>query len=82
MLAASAPNDPVFWLHHCNIDRLWARWQKKFPTQPYRPSSGGPAGHNLNDPMWPWAGEPTPPTPARVLNHRNLGYQYDDESTW
>jgi tyrosinase len=18
-----APNDPVFWLRHCNIDRLW-----------------------------------------------------------
>jgi hypothetical protein len=21
-----AANDPVFWLHHCNIDRLWASW--------------------------------------------------------
>lgn len=21
-----AAGDPVFWLHHCNIDRLWASW--------------------------------------------------------
>ena len=21
-----AANDPIFWLHHCNIDRLWASW--------------------------------------------------------
>ncbi len=23
---ACAALDPVFWLHHCNIDRLWKRW--------------------------------------------------------
>jgi hypothetical protein len=22
----TAGRDPVFWLHHCNIDRLWNRW--------------------------------------------------------
>ena len=30
-----AANDPVFWMHHCNIDRLWASWNKggcKNPT--------------------------------------------------
>jgi tyrosinase len=30
-----AANDPIFWLHHCNIDRLWASWNKgggKNPT--------------------------------------------------
>ncbi len=21
-----SPLDPIFWLHHCNIDRLWAWW--------------------------------------------------------
>jgi hypothetical protein len=21
-----AARDPIFWLHHCNIDRLWAHW--------------------------------------------------------
>ncbi|MEL6499775.1 MAG: tyrosinase family protein [Cyanobacteria bacterium J06623_1] len=23
--------DPIFWLHHCNIDRLWAEWQVNNP---------------------------------------------------
>ncbi|MER8790161.1 tyrosinase family protein [Mesorhizobium sp. M0983] len=22
-----SPLDPVFWLHHCNVDRFWAEWQ-------------------------------------------------------
>jgi tyrosinase len=22
----TAANDPIFWLHHCNVDRLWDRW--------------------------------------------------------
>ena len=22
----TAAGDPVFWLHHCNIDRIWAAW--------------------------------------------------------
>ena len=25
----TAAEDPIFWLHHCNIDRLWWAWQKK-----------------------------------------------------
>jgi tyrosinase len=23
-----AARDPIFWMHHCNIDRLWASWNK------------------------------------------------------
>jgi tyrosinase len=82
MMDMSSPNDPVFWLHHCNIDRLWAVWQRTHPTQGYLPPSGTTgvvAGHALDDPMPPWAGEPVPPTPRRVLNHHPLGYRYDDE---
>jgi hypothetical protein len=26
---SSAAKDPVFWLHHCNIDRLWEEWLRK-----------------------------------------------------
>jgi tyrosinase len=29
-----AANDPVFWLHHCNIDRLWASWNNRGGTNP------------------------------------------------
>ena len=23
-----SPNDPIFWLHHSNVDRLWWNWQQ------------------------------------------------------
>lgn len=26
MGAFLSPLDPIFWLHHCNIDRLWVEW--------------------------------------------------------
>jgi Common central domain of tyrosinase/Polyphenol oxidase middle domain len=26
---STAAKDPVFWLHHCNIDRLWEVWLRK-----------------------------------------------------
>ncbi len=32
MAGAASPTDPVFWLHHSNIDRIWAAWQKKHPS--------------------------------------------------
>lgn len=82
MMAMSSPNDPVFWLHHCNIDRLWAIWQGQHPKEGYLPPSGTPgvvAGHGLDDPMPPWAGEANPPTPSKVLDHLRLGYAYDTD---
>ncbi|SEK81650.1 tyrosinase family protein [Nitrosovibrio tenuis] len=82
MMAMSSPNDPVFWLHHCNIDRLWAEWQRENPTAIYLPPSGTPnvvAGHGRDDPMPPWNNEASPPTPQSVLDHHALGYTYDDE---
>jgi tyrosinase len=35
----AAAKDPIFWLHHCNIDRIWAQWMsegggRKNPTDP------------------------------------------------
>ena len=49
-----APNDPVFYLHHVNIDRLFLRWQEYQPTLTYpQKNSGGPdpfpLGQNWND---------------------------------
>ena len=80
----TSPNDPVFWLHHCNIDRLWAQWRGQHPTEAaYLPTAGGPTGHNLNDnmifsaaPPAPWAGLYTSQS---VIDHHALGYQYDSE---
>lgn len=29
-----AARDPIFWLHHCNIDRLWASWNANGGVNP------------------------------------------------
>jgi tyrosinase len=77
MATATSPNDPIFFLHHANVDRLWSRWQDQHPGEPfYLPTTGGRTGQNLNDPMPPWGGTATP---ASVVNHRTLGYTYDDD---
>jgi len=66
----ASPGDPVFYLHHCWIDLLWARWQREHPDAPF--VSSGP-GVGLDDPLMEWPDR----TPAQVLNHRALGYEYD-----
>jgi hypothetical protein len=75
----SSPNDPVFFLHHCFVDKLWADWQRMHPGSGYLPVSGGPAGHNLGDAMQPWLGRGETVTPASMLDHHTLGYAYDNE---
>ena len=73
---ASSPNDPVFFLLHCNVDRLWAQWRRQHPDQA---AFQGDARFGLNSPMPPWEGEAIPPTPASVLDHTALGYTYDTD---
>ena len=41
MGAFLSPLDPIFWLHHCNIDRLWNFWmgdKNKSKLLPYTPT--------------------------------------------
>ncbi|KUL24400.1 tyrosinase family protein [Actinoplanes awajinensis] len=68
-----SPNDPAFWLHHCNIDRLWSQWQTRwgFDAAHYVPASGTAGVVDLNEPLQPW---PTV-TPASVLQHSSI-YTY------
>lgn len=42
MTQIDSPNDPVFFLHHCNIDRIWSRWQTSwgFDASRYQPGGG------------------------------------------
>ncbi len=74
MELATSPNDPAFFLHHCNVDRQWALWCQQHPTlDPYLPLTG--AGQFDRD-------QPVPMldiTPAQVLNHHALGYIYDTD---
>ncbi|MEU4420095.1 tyrosinase family protein [Actinoplanes sp. NPDC024001] len=72
----SAVRDPLFFLLHCNVDRLWAKWQwfnRRFdPQDPGTYQFNGAAGtanatrigHNLRDTMWPWNGDTRNPRPA------------------
>ena len=42
-----SPGDPVFWMFHCELDRLWAKWQRKhnkFDTSGADPSHYFPTG--------------------------------------
>ncbi|HKS25129.1 MAG TPA: tyrosinase family protein [Thermoanaerobaculia bacterium] len=76
--------DPIFWLHHANIDRLWEVWLRR-PT-----SRGNPTERK-------WRSGPQPPertfivplpggkewkfTPADVDDLARLDYTYDDFTT-
>lgn len=52
MLRMTSPNDPVFFMHHAQIDRMWSLWQKKVALgTPLYVQSTALAGHKLNDPM-------------------------------
>jgi tyrosinase len=43
MRAGTSPNDPVFWFHHSNVDRIWASWQRRWGTDRYQaPLAQGP----------------------------------------
>ena len=35
----SSPNDPVFFLHHANVDRIWTQWMERH-GRVYEPESG------------------------------------------
>ena len=65
------PKDPLFFLLHCNVDRLWAKWQRQngrfdpAVAASYDSNHASPVGHKLPDTMWPWngvTGGPRPPT--------------------
>ena len=72
----SSPNDPVFWLHHAQIDRLWARWEARHGAG-YRPEAEGPYGHNLDDPMWPYRQIGLQVSPRMTLSTEAMGYAYE-----
>jgi tyrosinase len=81
MATRPSPDDPVFWLHHANVDRLWTAWQSRNgSSQSYLPETGGGPGINLNDPLAPWNSGDTVVTSADMLDHIKLGYRYDTEA--
>ena len=76
--------DPIFYLHHGNIDRLWQVWRQNPPTDVDPTEANwlkGPAntgGRIFSMPMpdgkaWDY-------TPADMVDLAKLGYTYDDLS--
>lgn len=75
MPTQSSPNDPVFWMHHCFVDKLWADWQARNPqAAKYLPNSGTSGVVDLNERMQPW-GDATS-SPASLLDHTTF-YTYE-----
>jgi tyrosinase len=55
MSLSSSPNDPAFFLHHCNVDRIWAAWQERHPGAPYLPDMTAPDTlqfHRIDDALY------------------------------
>jgi tyrosinase len=82
-----SPNDPVFFLHHAFVDKIWADWMARHGRQ-YLPASSIPRRQGAVA-ATPGKNTPLPPfdrvashiaTPARVLNHHSLGYAYDTDT--
>jgi tyrosinase len=65
----TAAFDPIFYAHHCMIDRIWYLWQVKH-------GNGGIPQALLNLPL-----EPFGKTFRDVLDVQALGYEYGSAAT-
>ena len=79
MLPMTSPNDPVFFMHHCMVDKLWHDWQAAFPSHGYLPMGGGPFGQNLNDPMESTPIGPIGNRPIDVIDNAAIDVRYDTD---
>ncbi|MDZ8184938.1 MAG: tyrosinase family protein [Nostoc sp. ChiSLP02] len=76
----SSPYDPVFWLHHANVDRLWIEWQDNgHQGSNFYPAKNQPYGHNLKDRMWPWDGGMSTPKATALGNLLPLLPKFDSD---
>jgi tyrosinase len=76
MLPSSSPNDPVFYMNHCNVDRIWEAWLQEH-GRIYLPPQSAPSflkGHRINDLMASLVSAPM--RPADVLDMTS-SYVYD-----
>jgi tyrosinase len=72
-----APLDPIFWVHHCNIDRLWEVWVKAGHSNPT-------SADWLTNVSWDFntaAKTVETMTSSMVVDTRKLFYIYDDTSS-
>jgi tyrosinase len=77
MQLSSSPNDPTFFLHHCNVDRIWAAWQENNPNAAYVPDMSAPDSlqfHRIDDSLYSIFEETV--TPRNMLDYKTR-YEYD-----
>lgn len=81
---ATAGLDPIFWLHHANIDRLWEQWNRARVTPPHAdptdpPWDQGPGIIGQRTFAMPMPdGTTYDYVPGDVVDIGSLGYEYDD----
>ena len=70
--------DPIFWLHHCNIDRLWKAWLRQGGGRA-NPTNG--TWLSASFPFHDASGQRADLTVRQVIDTRAepLSYVYDDE---
>jgi hypothetical protein len=74
----TAARDPIFWLHHANIDRLWMKWTD--PSRGRIPPVDDEAWMNTRFTFVDEDGSDRQMTGAEVLDTQfQLGYRYDDD---
>jgi tyrosinase len=74
-LVPTSANDPIFWLHHCNIDRIWDRWLNLDDGRM------SPTDSDFLDRPYSFADEGGQTVTVRVrdiLTSAQLGYRYDN----
>lgn len=74
---ATSPNDPVFYLNHCNADRVWEAWMRDSGRVyvPDQSASGDLELHRIDDPLYSVL-ITQPVTPADLLD-ASAFYSYD-----
>jgi tyrosinase len=74
-----SPLDPCFWLHHANIDRIWAEWTDRHPNGNI--SDTGWRGWNFANNFVDVSGNSLPNvTVGSMLSTYDLGYRYNTQS--
>lgn len=83
MLRMTSPNDPVFFMHHAAIDRMWSIWQKKVaPGTSFYQQLSAAAGHKLNDAMIFNDADPAPFTTGTTIAQVVDGHAMHGSGVW
>jgi len=75
---ATAGLDPLFYAHHCNIDRLWEVWRGADPARPRSEPAAGSAWDARVFGFLDVDGSSLTHRASETVSTTDLGYRYDD----